>query len=283
MKSMTAFTYSSIELDGCQIGCNLTSVNSKFLDVNLSLPEPFQPYQTLIYGKVRERIKRGRVEMTIYFENDNYFNSPLYLKNIELYIERLLTLKKKFNLKGDIDIALLSSVPDVFKNRKIIEIHLKKLESFIEGLLDDLIKTKEREGEFIKNDLTEKVNCLKEALEFIQGRARESSKEQKEKILGDIKRLKDLDIEISRDDINLFAFKGDVDEELVRLRSHISYFGELLGMDGAVGRRLRFLLQEMVREINTVGAKAFSSEVVHRVIDLKELLDEMREQVENIE
>lgn len=283
MRSMTAFTYSSIELDGCQIGCNLTSVNSKFLDVNLSLPEPFQPYQTLIYGKVRERIKRGRVEMTIYFENDNYFNSPLYLKNIELYIERLLTLKKKFNLKGDIDLALLSSVPDVFKNRKIIDIHWKKLESFIEGLLDDLIKTKEREGEFIRNDLTKKVNCFKETLEFIQGRARESSKEQKEKILEDIKRLKDLDIEISRDDINLFAFKGDVDEELVRLRSHISYFGELLNMDGAVGRRLRFLLQEMAREINTVGAKAFSSDVVHRVIDLKELLDETREQVENIE
>ncbi len=283
MRSMTAFTYGSIELDGCQIGCNLLSFNSRFFDINLSVPEPFHPCQNLIYDKIREKVKRGRVEMTIYIEDDNYVTSPLYSKNLELHIERLRELKKKFKLEGDINVSMLTNLPEIRHRQAIFEVNWEKLESFIEGLLDDLLRGKKREGEFIKKDLTEKAQHFKEIFLFIDERARESSEKQKEKILEDIKRLNDLDIKISREDINLFAFKGDVDEELVRLRSHVDYFEELLGQDIAVGRRLRFLLQEMAREVNTIGSKAYSADIVHRVIDLKELLDEMREQVENIE
>ena len=283
MRSMTAFTYDSLELYGCRVGCNLISFNSRFLDINLTVPEPFHPFQTLIYDKIREKIGRGRVEMTFYIEENNYINSPLYFKNVELYIERIKDLKEKFNLKGDIDVSMLTSLPDIRNSRSIFKVNWEELETFICNLLDDLLKIKEREGGFMQKDLIEKTHRFKETFIFIEEKARESSEEQKEKILKDIKRLNDLDIKISREDINLFAFKGDVDEELVRLKSHVDSFEELLIHSGVVGRRLRFLLQEMAREVNTIGSKAYSADIVHCVIDLKELLDEMREQVENIE
>ncbi|TET97910.1 MAG: YicC family protein [Candidatus Stahlbacteria bacterium] len=283
MRSMTAFTNGSIELYGCQISCNLHSFNSRFLDINITVPEVLHSAQTLIYEKIREKIKRGRVEMTIYIEEDNYFNSPLYFRNVESYIEQLKEVKKKFNLKGEINISMLSNLRDIYRRGSIPRIQWEELESFIGGLLEELLIFKEREGGFMQKDLMKKIQQFKETYSFIKERALETSEEQKEKILKDIKRLNDLDIKISRDDINLFAFKGDVNEELVRLKSHIDYFEELLVQDGSVGRRLRFLLQEMAREVNTIGAKAYSAEVVHYVIDLKEFLDEMREQVENIE
>lgn len=283
MRSMTAFTTRSIELSGCHISCNLLSFNSKFLDINLTVPEVLHHAQTLIYERIKEKIKRGRIEMNIYLEEENYLNSPLYLKNVGLYLEQLKKLKKKFNLEGEINVSILSNLPDIYRRSSVNKIEWEELEVFIDNLLDELIKIKEREGAFMQKDLMEKIQLFKETYFFIKEKAEEGSEEQKERILEDIKRLNDLDIKISRDDINLFAFKGDVNEELVRLESHIDYFDELLNEDVTVGRRLRFLLQEMAREVNTIGAKAYSAELVHNVIDLKELLDEMREQVENIE
>lgn len=283
MRSMTAFTTGSIELAGCNISCNLLSFNSRFLDINLNVPEALHHAQTLIYDRVREKIKRGRIEMNIYLEEEDYLNSPLYFKNAGVYIEKLKKLKEKFNLQGEINVSMLSNLPEIYRRSAVDKIEWDELEVFIDNLLLELIKIKEREGAFMQKDLMEKIQLFKETYFFIKEKSEESSEVQKEKILEDIKKLNDLDIKISRDDINLFAFKGDVNEELVRLESHIDYFEELLNEDGTVGRRLRFLLQEMAREVNTIGAKAYSAELVHHVIDLKELIDEMREQVENIE
>lgn len=283
MRSMTAFTTGSIELSGCNISCNLLSFNSRFLDINLTVPGALHHAQTLIYERVREKIKRGRIEMNIYLEEDDYLNSPLYLKNVELYIEQFKKIKEKFNLEGEINVSMLSNLPEIYKRSSVDKIEWAELEAFIDNLLMELVKIKEREGAFMQKDLMEKIQLFKETYFFIKEKSEEGSEVQKEKILEDIKKLNDLDIKISRDDINLFAFKGDVNEELVRLESHIDYFEELLNEGGTVGRRLRFLLQEMAREVNTIGAKAYSAELVHNVIDLKELIDEMREQVENIE
>jgi uncharacterized protein (TIGR00255 family) len=280
---MTAFTTGSIELAGCNISCNLLSFNSRFLDINLTVPGVLHHAQTLIYERIREKIKRGRIEMNIYLEEDDYLKSPLYLKNVELYIEQLKKIKEKLNLQGEINVSMLSNLPEIYRRSSVDKIEWAELEVFIDNLLMELVKIKEREGAFMQKDLMEKIQLFKETYFFIKEKSEEGSEVQKDKILEDIKKLNDLDIKISRDDINLFAFKGDVNEELVRLESHIDYFEELLNEGGTVGRRLRFLLQEMAREVNTIGAKAYSAELVHNVIDLKELIDEMREEVENIE
>ncbi len=283
MRSMTASIYGSKKMFGCRIGCNIASFNSRFVDINLTIPEVFQPYRMAIYDKVREKIKRGRIEMQIYLEDGNYPDSSLDFENVELQIKRLRELKKKFNLKGDIDLSVLTCIPEITQKKSNFDVGWEELNSFIDGLLENLIQVKEREGNFIKKDLEDKTKQFNEILEFVESKARKGSEEHKEKMFEDIQKLNDLNIQISREDINLFAFKGDIDEELVRLKSHVDYFLELLTTDGAVGRKLRFLLQEMAREVNTIGSKAYSAEIVHKVIDLKELLDEMREQVENIE
>ena len=283
MKSMTAFASAIKEISGLTIRFNIASYNSRFTDINLTLPEFLLPYQLNIYDKIKNKVARGRIEMQVYLEDGNFIDSPIYQKNMERDIERLRKLKKKFGLKGDIDISVLTNFTNLGGDIPNFDIGWKEIDSFLDNLLSELNEVRKREGEFIKKDLEEKIKKFENILEFILSKIDTDSEEKKEKIMKEIKRLNDLDIQISRDDINLFAFKGDINEELVRLNSHIDYFGQLLLEEGPIGKQLKFLLQEMAREANTIGSKAYTAAVVHKVIDLKQLIDELREQVENIE
>jgi uncharacterized protein (TIGR00255 family) len=283
MKSMTAFVSDIKRISGLTIRFELASYNSRFIDINLTLPEFLLPYRVNIYNKIKDKLKRGRIEMQAYLEDGNFVDSSIYERNVERDIERLRKLKEKFNLKGDIDVSLLMNFSQIWGNFTKFDLQWKEIEPFLDELLSELNKVKEREGEFIKKDLENKIKNFEEILDFIFSKIGTDVEEKKDKILKAIKRLNDLDIQISREDINLFAFRGDINEELVRLKSHIDYFRELLEAEGAAGKRLKFLLQEMAREANTIGSKAYTADVVHKVIDLKELLDEMREQIENIE
>lgn len=283
MKSMTAFVSDIKEITGLTVRFNLASYNSRFIDINLTLPDFLIPYSGKIYDKIKNKVARGRIEMQVYLEDGDFIDSPLYQNIVEQHIKKLRALKRKFNLEGDIDVSTLIEFSDAWGNLQKIEFKWEEIDSFLDNLLMELNGVKKREGEFIKGDLVEKIKSFEEIHEFILKKFNTGSEEKKEKILEEIKRLNDLDIQISREDINLFAFRGDINEELVRLKSHINYFRELLETEEAVGKRLKFLLQEMARESNTIGSKAYTADVVHKVIDLKELLDELREQVENIE
>ncbi|MBN1695154.1 YicC family protein [candidate division WOR-3 bacterium] len=283
MKSMTAFASAIKELSGLTIRVNIASYNSKFIDINLTLPEFLLPYQVNIYDKIKDKIARGRIEMQVYLEDGNFVDSPIYQKNIEKDVERLRKLKKKFGLKGDIDVSILMNFTNLGGYLSNFDLEWKEIDSFLDELLLELNEVKQREGNFIKKDLENKIKNFEEILDFILSKIDTDSEEKKEKIMKEIKRLNELEIQISREDINLFAFKGDINEELVRLNSHIDYFRNLIKEDGPIGKRLKFLLQEMAREANTIGSKAYTADVVHKVIDLKELIDELREQVENIE
>jgi len=283
MKSMTAFASAIKEISGLTIRVNIASYNSRFIDINLTLPEFLLPYQVNIYDKIKDKIARGRIEMQVYLEDGNFVDSPIYQKNIEKDVERLRKLKKKFGLKGDIDVSVIMNFTNLGGDLTNFDLEWKEIDSFLDDLLFELNEVKKREGNFIKKDLENKIRSFEEILDFILSKIDTDSEEKKEKIMKEIKRLNDLDIQISREDINLFAFKGDINEELVRLNSHIDYFGKLIKENGPIGKRLKFLLQEMAREANTIGSKAYTAAVVHKVIDLKELIDELREQVENIE
>ncbi|MEJ2356365.1 MAG: YicC family protein [candidate division WOR-3 bacterium] len=283
MKSMTAFASNVKKISGLTIRFNIASYNSRFIDVNLTLPEFLLPYQLNIYDKIKNKIARGRIEMQAYLEDGDFIDSPIYQKNIERDIERLRKLKERFNLKGEIDISILMNFTNSGADLANVNLEWIEIDSFLDDLLSELNEVKDREGEFIKSDLKDKIKSFEEILDFILSRIDVDSEEKKEKIMKEIKRLNDLDIQISRDDINLFAFKGDINEELVRLNSHVDYFGKLIEEEGQIGKRLKFLLQEMAREANTIGSKAYTADVVHKVIDLKQLIDELREQVENIE
>ena len=283
MKSMTAFASNVKKISGLTIRFNIASYNSRFIDVNLTLPEFLLPYQLNIYDKIKNKIARGRIEMQAYLEDGDFIDSPIYQKNIERDIERLRKLKDRFNLKGEIDISILMNFTNSGADLANVNLEWIEIDSFLDDLLSELNEVKDREGEFIKRDLQDKIKSFEEILDFILSRIDVDSEEKKEKIMKEIKRLNDLDIQISRDDINLFAFKGDINEELVRLNSHVDYFGKLIEEEGQIGKRLKFLLQEMAREANTIGSKAYTADVVHKVIDLKQLIDELREQVENIE
>ncbi len=283
MKSMTAFVSDIKEISGLTVRFELASYNSRFIDINLTLPEFLLPYRVNIYNRIKDKLMRGRIEMQAYLEDGNFVDSPVYQRNVGRDIERLRKIKEKFHLNGDIDMSLLMNLSNIWGNFAKFDLQWKEIGPFLDDLLSELNEVKRREGDFIKKDLVNKIRNFEDILDFILGKIGTDSEEKKEKILKEIKRLNDLDIQISRDDINLFAFKGDINEELVRLKSHIDYFRELIEGDGAVGKRLKFLLQEMAREANTIGSKAYTADVVHKVIDLKELLDEMREQIENIE
>ncbi|MEO0292657.1 MAG: DUF1732 domain-containing protein [candidate division WOR-3 bacterium] len=282
MKSMTAFVSGVKEFFGVNVRFELASYNSRFIDINLDLPEFLLPYRVNIYNAVKSKLSRGRIELQAYIEDGNFTDTIFYQKIMEEDLERLRKIKDKFNLKGDIDISLLMRFANEWGSFFRFNIKWEEIAPFLDNLLLELNEVKEREGEFIKRDLENKIKKFKEILDFILSQSGVEMEEKKEKIMKAIKRLNELDIQISYDDINFFAFK-DIDEELVRLESHVDYFMELLKSNGAVGKKLKFLLQEMAREVNTIGSKAYTANIVHKVIDLKEILDELREQVENIE
>lgn len=283
MKSMTAFTHGTMEIKGLEVHLSISSFNSRFFDLQMNIPSSLHSLQMFIYDILRDRINRGRLEVNIKIDEYRSKMIPERIEEIKKYIDKIRDLKDKFNIKEDIGISIIKELQESLIKNESYGLTRKDVKPLIEKQIDNLIKIKKKEGDYIKEDLIKKIKIFKDNLKFITDKTIESSEEHKDRIMNELRRLNELDIKISKDDINMFAFKGDVDEEIVRLNSHVKYFHELL-MDGnTVGRRLRFLLQEMFREVNTIGSKAYSAEIVHRVIDLKELLDEMKEQVENIE
>jgi uncharacterized protein (TIGR00255 family) len=194
MKSMTAFVSDIKEITGLTVRFNLASYNSRFIDINLTLPDFLIPYSGKIYDKIKNKIARGRIEMQVYLEDGDFIDSPLYQNIVEQHIEKLRALKKKFKLEGDINVSTLIELSDTWGSLQKIDFKWNEIDSFLDGLLVELNRVKKREGEFIKGDLVEKIKSFEDIHEFILKKFNTGSEEKKEKILEEIKRLNDLDI-----------------------------------------------------------------------------------------
>ncbi len=289
MLSMTGFGRAEAEEKGTRVWIEVRSVNNRFCVVNVRLPKLLAPLEWKVTELVQRHIARGRVEVTVNWESKRKPSLAADLSLAEAYRDSLLKLKKTLHLAGKIDIALLATLPGVIaeKTEEVIPESLWELvQRVCQAALDEHRKMRKTEGEKIHQDIAERIHLVDEIVREIEKLASLQVQQQREKLDAKLQNLLvsgRIDEQRLAMEVALIAERTDVTEECTRLHSHNAQFLKTLSEEGPVGRKLDFLLQEINREANTVGAKANNASISHLVIKIKEEVEKIREQVQNVE
>lgn len=291
IKSMTGFGRGESVKGGKKFTVEIKTVNHRFIDVCIKCPRSISFLEDKVREVILGSLHRGKVDVVIIYEDNEEGNSTAVtdVNLADSYVKAFQLLKERYDLKDDIGISLFAKLPDVIKIQKREDDHdllWDILKDALSVSVDNLIKMREAEGENLKNKLLDKLSVIKEKLELIKSRAPHVVIDYKAKLEDRISALidkSDVDDERLAMEVALFADKCSIDEEIIRLESHISQFRDTLNSNDAVGRKLDFLVQEINREINTIGSKANDLTITKAVIDVKAELEKIREQVQNIE
>lgn len=291
IKSMTGFGRCEAVTDECKISVEIKAVNHRYLDLSIKIPKKFNYFEAAMRTLLKDYIQRGKVDVFITYEDYTEdqvslkYNSTLaaeYMKNFEKMAEQ-------FGLEDDVTVSMLSRCPEVLTMEQVPEDeeHMwAMLQEVLKGAAENFVETRLREGENLKNDLIGKLDHMLSMVDFIEERSPKILEEYRQR-LGDKVRelLQNSTIDESRilTEVTVFADKICVDEETVRLRSHIEGMKKELLAGGSVGRKLDFIAQEMNRESNTILSKSNDLEISDQGILLKTEIEKVREQIQNIE
>lgn len=291
IKSMTGFGRCEVQEAERRIVVEMKSVNHRYLDVNIKMPKKLNFFEAAIRSELKNYIQRGKVDIFITYED--YTESNVCVKyNKELaaeYVAYLKQMAEDFSLDNDVRVSCLSRYPEIFtmEEQNIDEETLwKLLHQAIKGAAEGFVETRIREGENLRSDLLEKLDGMLEHVNFITERSPQIIAEYKQKLEDKVKELlEDTKVDENRllMEVTIFADRVCVDEELVRLKSHIETTRETLIQGGSIGRKLDFIAQEMNREANTILSKSNDLEISNRAIELKTEIEKVREQIQNIE
>jgi len=289
---MTGFGRSEIAQVERKITVEIKAVNHRYCDITIKLPKKLNFFEAAIRNLLKQYIGRGKID--IYITYEDYTENNVCVKyNAELareYYENLKKMSEEFGIENDISVSTLARFPDVFtlEEQTIDETELWELvEEAIRTAAGRFVETRIAEGENLKKDLLNKLDYMLELVDFIEERSPMVVSEYRNKLyakvselLGDTK----LDESVLATEITIYADKICVDEETVRLRSHIQNMKNILVNDNDnVGRKLDFIAQEMNREANTILSKSGDLDITNKAIDLKTEIEKIREQVQNIE
>lgn len=291
LKSMTGFGRSEIAEIDRKITVEIKSVNHRYCDISIKMPKKLSFFEAGIRNVLKKYIGRGKIDVFITYE-DYTENNVCVKYNPELAKEYLINLRRiseEFNLENDIRVSALSRYPEVFtlEEQTINEEELWKLvETAVNNAAERFVETRIVEGEALKIDILSKLDGMISLITFIDERSPQIVTEYRNKIMSKVNELlgdTKIDETILATEVTIFADKICVDEETVRLKSHISNMKNTLYDSDNVGRKLDFIAQEMNREANTILSKANDLEVTNKAIDLKTEIEKIREQIQNIE
>ena len=291
IKSMTGFGRCEVSEGERKFTVEMKAVNHRYLDVNIKMPKKLNFFESSIRGLLKKYIERGKVDIFITYEDYTENNICIkYNKDIAAeYLKYLQQMEKDFSLDNDIRVSTLSRYPEILtmEEQTIDEEELwQLLDKAIKGAAEAFVETRIREGENLREDLIAKLDGMLEHVDFITERSPQIIAEYKKKLEEKVKELiGDAQVDENRllMEVTIFADKVCVDEELVRLRSHIETTRDNLLQGGSIGRKLDFIAQEMNREANTILSKANDLETSNRAIELKTEIEKVREQIQNIE
>ena len=291
IKSMTGFGRCEVQKDARKFTVELKGVNHRYLDVNIRMPKKLNFFETAIRTLLKSYATRGKVDIFITYE-DSSQNQVAVKYNEALaaeYLKYLNRMAEEFGLENDVRVSTLSRYPEIFTMEEQAEDEEELwngLKEAREGAFAQFVETRTTEGENLKKDILEKLGILEELVGYIEERSPQIVREYREKLEEKTKELlADAQIEDSRiaAEVILFADKICTDEEVVRLKSHISHMRNTLEEKEGIGRKLDFIAQEMNREANTILSKANDIEVSDCAISLKTEIEKIREQIQNIE
>lgn len=291
IQSMTGFGRCQKTLGSRDITVEIKAVNHRYLEFSSRLPRSLGFIEDKLKAQVQSRIARGKVEVSVTVAEQKGSASRVTLnEGLALsYLEELRIFARKNGLTDDLTLSDFCRLPDLFTTRMVEvdeEALWRDISETADGALDSFIAMRRREGEKLSADLAAKLYNILTLVEAVERRSPETVEAYRQRLykkLGEL--LADRQIDDSRvlTEAALFADKVAVDEETVRLRSHIDQFRHILTLEEPVGRKLDFLVQEMNREANTIGSKAQDAEMARIVVELKSEIEKVREQIQNIE
>lgn len=291
MQSMTGFGAAARDTGGGRLNVEMRSLNHRFTEVLVRLPRELAPLEERIRAAVQQRIQRGRVEVMVSRETPS--GRPRAVRaDLELaraYLVAARKLARVLRLRGTVPLAQVLAFPDVVRleeTREDADALWDDLQPVVGAALDGMIAMRGAEGARLAGDARQRLDRIDALLDQVRARARDvvgdfgaRLRQRIGELLGDVP----VDENRLAAELALFAERSDITEELTRLHSHSDQFRQTADAAGAVGRKLEFLLQEMGRETNTIGAKGNDLEISRAVIGIKSELESLREQVQNIE
>ena len=291
IRSMTGFGRATKNVDGLDITVEIKSVNHRYFEFASRMPRVYQFLEEKMKSLCQGSITRGKIEVSVFIEDQTEKSTTIDLNRqyASAYISALRQLSKEYKIKDDLKLSALTNNSELFtvKHTAVAD---EVIENAVLGVtkeaLQSFVDMRIVEGAKLKEDVLSRLNTILEKVAFIEQESPETVKAYRERIEQKIKELLDtasVDEQRILTEVAIFADKVAVDEETVRLRSHISQFCNLLETDAATGKKLDFLVQEMNRETNTIGSKSQNIEIAHTVVDIKAEIEKIREQVQNIE
>lgn len=291
IKSMTGFGRAQETVDGMTVTVELKSVNHRYFEFTAKVPRTYGFLEEKLKSFLNARVSRGKMECYVSIENLEESDMEVVVNPsiAKGYVDALRTLSETFGLKEDYSAISIAKFPDVLTLRKAPADEEKvwnAVQKVTELAVERFVTMRETEGEKLRADILSKADTILEHVAFVESRSPQTVREYHEKLRQRMEELLEntqVDEQRLLTEAAIFADKVAVDEETVRLRSHISQLREFLNADEPIGRKLDFLVQEMNRESNTIGSKAQDVEIAKRVIAIKAEVEKIREQVQNIE
>lgn len=287
MKSMTAYARVAFESVLGNGAFELRSVNQRYLETFIRLPDSLRALEPLIREKLRQKLSRGKVECQLRFDFATSNSGAIEInKNAAKLVLRTLESLKTYSPNGVINLTEVLNFPNVLKNQEVDQSALfESALSAFDDALDAFIKTREREGEALKTILSQRVETMQQQVAFIKTHIGLILTQQKEKLIARFNELKlELDQQRIEQEIVLLLQRLDIAEELDRLNTHLNEVIRVLNQtQSAQGRRLDFLMQELNRETNTIASKSVNTDITNATIEMKVLIEQMREQIQNVE
>ena len=293
MKSMTGFGSGTATKDGITCTVEIKSVNARFLDLFIRSPKQINPFESIIRGLVQDRITRGKVEVSVSIQDAGERPKTFTINSVlRKQIQELLVQEEFYDDPKKVPLQAVNSISNEWIQQQDTPIAEDVLSEIVQEstnqALDVLITMRTIEGKHIEQDLLSRITTLENIINSIDENKAGAVDAYREHIKGKIKEyLVSLEASISEDrflqEIALLADKTDITEEIVRFTSHVVQLKNTLVDENSIGRKVDFILQEMNREVNTIGSKAMDSSITEFVVQLKCELEKIREQVQNVE
>lgn len=291
IKSMTGFGRAEVSEGQRKFTVEMKAVNHRYLDVSVKMPKKLNFFEASIRNLLKEYMQRGKVDLYITYEDlsEQTVSVKYHADVAASYMNYLKEMAETFDLENDVRVSNLSRYPEVFsmEEQEIDEEGIwKGLEKAIRLGAEAFVESRVKEGENLKNDLLDKLDGMLSHVAYIEENSPKIVEEYKQKLQNKVRDLmEDNRIDENRllMEVTLFADKICVDEEIVRLKSHIEMLKNTLIEGGSIGRKLDFIVQEMNREANTILSKSTDLEISNRGIELKTDIEKVREQIQNIE
>lgn len=291
LRSMTGYGRSQKIINGRDISVEIRSVNHRYYEYSSRIPRTYSYIDEKLKALLKSSVSRGKVEISVTINNIEGKDSQIAVNKgvAEGYVTALRSISNELNLDDDLTLSKLIRIPDIFNIQKtpddeeqicsdVSEVTAEALERFV--------AMRETEGERLKNDILEKADFIIERVGMVEEQSPltvEAYRNKLYKKLSEILADKNIDEQRIITEAAIFSEKIAVDEETVRLRSHVSQLRDILESDEAVGRKLDFIVQEINREVNTIGSKAQDLNITKIVVDMKSEIEKIREQIQNVE